>query len=448
MFYDAFFRRPRPPVKLARGTRADVRTCRPITRTLLVEALEDRRMLADEWIPYVPPPDDVVDLHVAWDGGSATATLDFVMYGYEDVTDWGQVAQAGNNLSADLTVWRWTGIPPAWAMIVQHEYDLGNLAPGNYDFLLTAWGFALSEVGFTIPNPTTFNGTSGDDVFAFSTDGTNHLVTVTVAGQPTQNYTYLASDPVTFTFNGLGGNDTITIIGGEGDDAAYVGQTGKGTVKVLGTGYTVNGSNLETIAVQAGGGTSQTAKLWDTRGNDIFTARYREATMTDDTASYNYSVSGFDLIYAYKNNFGTDQAHFYDSPGTDTFAVKPYAQHAYMSGPGFWNYASGFAKYYGYSTAGGSDFSHLYDSKGDDVYKAWANRDAQVHTPTIDAFAYGFAWNYGRFTAGGANDVAYLYDSSGDDTFFGQALGRLCLSHAAEFLPTARLRLLELRHGL
>ena len=49
-------------------------------------------------------------------------------------------------------------------------------------------------------------------------------------------------------------------------------------------------------------------------------------------------------------------------------------------------------------------------------YKAWANRDAQMHTATIDAFAYGFAWNYGYSTAGGT-DEARFYDSPGDDTF-------------------------------
>ena len=48
--------------------------------------------------------------------------------------------------------------------------------------------------------------------------------------------------------------------------------------------------------------------------------------------------------------------------------------------------------------------------------KAWANRDAQMHTATIDAFAYGFAWNYGYSTAGGT-DEARFYDSPGDDTF-------------------------------
>jgi hypothetical protein len=269
-------------------------------------------------------------------------------------------------------------------------------------------------------SPTVFTGTAGPDVLTFDASGGSipgwHRLTLSHDGAMPTEYLYLATESPNISFNGLGGTDSFTITGGDGTDTANIGQTGKGTVKVVGTGYTVNGSNLETISVQAGAGTSQVAKLLDTAGNDVFTARYREATMTDAAASYSYTVSGFDLIYAYKTNLGTDEAHFYDSPQSDTFVVKPWASHGYMSGPGFWNFALGFTRYYGYSTAGGSDAAHLYDSKGDDVYKAWANRDAQMDTSTIDAWSYGFALNYGHSTAGGS-DEARFYDSPGDDTF-------------------------------
>ena len=168
--------------------------------------------------------------------------------------------------------------------------ELSHPSPPDYDFgSAVALSGGIAVVGepyangvlplsgaayvFDATTDQTFTGTSGNNVFTFSTDATNHYVSVTLAGQPTRNYTYPASNPVTLTFNGLGGNDSITITGGDGTDTAIIRQTGKGTVKVVGTGYTVNGSNMETVSVLAGGGSSQVAKLWDTIGNDVFTAR-------------------------------------------------------------------------------------------------------------------------------------------------------------------------------
>ena len=255
-------------------------------------------------------------------------------------------------------------------------------------------------------NPTVFIGTGGHDVFTFTTDGTNHHVSVTLEGQPTQNYTYdAATGPWSLTFNGLGGNDTITITGGHGTDTAFIGQTGKGTVKVVGTGYTLSGSNMETVSVQAGAGTSQVAKLWDTVGNDVFAARYHEATMTDAAASYTYSVSGFDSIFAYKTNLGTDEARFYDSPGDDTFTVKAYASQGSMSGRASTTMPPASPGTTATRRPAAAISAPLRLQRRRCLQSLGQPRRPD-HTATIDAFSYGFAWNYGYSTAGGAKAAA------------------------------------------
>jgi len=348
-------------------------------------------------------------------------------------------------------------------------YGSRAVVVGGYQDDIAQAGGAAYVFDLTMTTPpvaAALDGTPGDDAFALSTDGTNLYVSVTLSGQPADNYTYSASGPLMLMFNALAGNDKITIDGGPNSESVTVQSTTVTFAGPPGT-YQVFGNGIEDVRVTAGGGTGQRAALYDgplVGGDDTFSAYPTYSVLTGtgyytrvegfsrvtayetwrwvfDTAKfydspgadtftasgdsphvasmsglgYHVEARGFRNNLAYSTAGGTDEAHLHDSPRNDAFTVKPYANHAYMSGPDFYDYASGFDEYYGYSTAGGTDKSYLYDSKGDDLYQAWANGDSWMHTPTIDAFSYGFAFNYGLSTAGGV-DEAVLYGSDGNDS--------------------------------
>ncbi|MGQ9576632.1 MAG: C25 family cysteine peptidase [Thermoguttaceae bacterium] len=305
--------------------------------------------------------------------------------------------------------------------------------PGNYLLKLTAAGSGITDAAGTplaadateewTVNPTVFTGSPGGDSFTFTAGDAWHELAVTLSGGSQTIYLYPASESPSLTLDGAGGSDSITIAGGAGSDTLILGNPDIGTATLTAPNCTLTSTSIETISVEAGPGSSQVATLYDTPADDTFTARYREATLTDGS-TYSYTVTGFSTIRALSTAGGSDdQALFYDSAGDDTFAVKPFGRHAYMTGADYYNFASGFDVFRGYATEGGTDSAHLYDSAGDDTYLAWSDRQAQMQTPSVAAYASGFEFNYGRSTAGGF-DVAYLYDSAAEDTFVAKASGR------------------------
>ena len=302
--------------------------------------------------------------------------------------------------------------------------------PGQYALVLTAAGSVVTDAAGNpladdareewSVNPTSFTGTSGDDEFIFVAGSPRHTVTVTLNGGSPVTYQYPASESPNLTFNGLGGNDTILITGGPGNDSATL---RKGTVDVVGVDYQVHGTGMETIHVEAGGGPAQYALLYDSNGNDRFVAAPRAASMADMDYPelYANSVSGFDKIYAAATGRGIDEAHFYDSTGTDVYFGK--STHSYMVGDGCFNLASGFEKVFGYATAGGAnDRAYFYDFPKDDTFTFHATpvpTGELVNASGSLRSASGFAYTYARSLAGGS-DEAHLYDSPGDDLFVGR----------------------------
>ena len=115
----------------------------------------------------------------------------------------------------------------------------------------------------------------------------------------------------------------------------------------------------------------------------------------------------FDGVHAYATAGGLDTAKLFDSPGNDTFYADPIAGALY--GDGFYNRAKYFEGVHAYATAGGGDTAWLNDSAGDDLYVGSAVADA--------LFGQGF-YNRAKFfetvhirTDSGGVDRAVLYDA-------------------------------------
>ena len=315
-------------------------------------------------------------------------------------------------------------------------------APGHYVLTLAGAGSGISDRAGNLlvtggvedwtTLPTTFSGTSGDDLFVFSTDGTTHRVTVTLAGGSPVHYTYTGFDPLALTFNGLDGNDKIAITGGPGMETANIYRY---AVDIAGPGYHLLGSGLETIAVDAGAGTGQKATLYNGPApGDFFTASVglRTGSMVGTGAGnvYSNSVKNFDLIYGLATGGGANaRANLCDSNGNDYFVSKagtvtaPYSYIQKVSGglaaPTAYVYAGfGFTTVYGYSTSGGNDEAVLHGSNGDDVasFQPQFRRAYIIRPGSYFIFALDFK-TVTAYPEDGANDQAYLYDTSGDDTF-------------------------------
>ncbi len=319
-------------------------------------------------------------------------------------------------------------------------------APGHYVLTLAGAGSGISDRAGNLlvagavedwtTRPTVFDGTSGDDRFVFSSDGTDLTLTVTLAGGSPAQYVYPASDQVTLTLNGLGGNDQIAIFGGPGTEAATISRY---TVDVTGPGYHIIGSSLETISVDARGGSGQTASLYDGPDDDVFTASagFRTGSMVGTGAGnvYRNSVKNFDTVSGYATVGGTgDKAYLYDSNGNDTFesqaglATDPHSSIQRVSGgTGLAAYVyagAGFEYVYGASTAGGLDEAVLYGSDGDDSmrfqpgYTSGTLIAARAYITRPGAY-FSYAQNFKKITgyAEDGNDAVAFFDTAGSDIF-------------------------------
>ncbi len=262
------------------------------------------------------------------------------------------------------------------------------------------------------------NGTGGDDIFDFTLSSTELVLTI--------NGTPHSFDPA-LIYNlyphGLGGNDHFTLTGSTGNETVVL---HPGTIVLSGPGYQVDADGMEDNRVDAGGGGTDTASLYDSTANDTFNGH---TTYSDLLGPGFYNrVTGFDSVNAYATagSAGSpgDRSNFYDSVGNDTFTGRP--TNSTLTGTGYSIYAESFDKVFAFATAGDAggvgDRAYLYDSAGNDLfsgrptYGVLSGTGFYNHAENFDkVYAYSTAGD-----AGGVGDRANLYDSTGNDTFNGQ----------------------------
>ena len=350
------------------------------------------------------------------------------------------------NPGGDLTILRLNG--------------LGNITatPGHYVLTLTGAGSGIRDAAGNLyagtpveqwtTNPTTFNGTAGHDIFTFTVGASSHSVSVTLDGQQTQNYTYLASQPLSLTFNADGGIDTMTITGGTAQETLLV-HPGQLTFDGATGTYHLTANSIEELSATSGGG-QDTARFYDTTGSDTFWARGAYAEMTNGTLdpetgvvatgtyTYLWTASGFTYTYGQHNAGGTgvDRAYFRHESGNDpvSFSARSYQGYvsdAGQSGINYRNLASDFNEYYGYGMESTNDAAYFRTTGGGDTFTANPDPEHPTHiiaelngiTPggkTVKLYAYGFKTHLiMREDGDSAFNTAILMGSTGNDTFVG-----------------------------
>ncbi len=231
----------------------------------------------------------------------------------------------------------------------------------------------------------------GSHLFVYG-NGNDNLFTWTATNSmrfTIDNYQFdVPSGVDTITFVGDVGTDTMHLTGSAGDDSlvAYVGSN-----SFASGGMTIEGQTVELIDVDGGGG-NDTADLYDSAGDDLFSATPETATLTGP--GFAHSVSGFAHVIAHSSGgLSGDQAFLYDSLGDDVLVATP--EYAELTAGNVVLRADGFAETRTYSCAG-ADHAALFDSTSDDhVYGTLSSIrmvgdeyfNVAVGFRTVDAFA-------------------------------------------------------------
>ncbi len=220
-----------------------------------------------------------------------------------------------------------------------------------------------------------------------------------------------------------GGSDTATMYPANAADT-YVGTAAYGVA--YGANYYDRAIGFPHVEVDAAAGSGATARLYDSPGNDVFTAGPTSATMTETGAVH--VVKNFRNVLAYATSGGTDTATLTaalgDSQHFNILDANPtYTSLSGTAGSGYYDMAAGFATVTAISLGNATDIARLHDSAGSDTFTASPATATVAATATL--IGSGFAETANSFTnvyaygGSGGTDVANLYGSSGNDTFTG-----------------------------
>jgi hypothetical protein len=120
---------------------------------------------------------------------------------------------------------------------------------------------------------------------------------------------------------------------------------------------------------------------------------------------------GFTATNASAGTGAADQALLYDSAGNDTFTASPTT--AVMTAGGVTNVADAFDFVFGIASTGG-DTASLTDSAGNDSFVGSAS-DSFIQNPGV-YFSRVFNFDTTTATASTGTDMATFFDSPGDDS--------------------------------
>lgn len=267
----------------------------------------------------------------------------------------------------------------------------------GYDFTETVAYYLATEFDEVLE----IVGSDSDDFFRFEAGSENH--TLELNGLV---WTIDAATTVNLRFDGLGGNDTVELVGTSNvEQVTLQGQTAVFQSET----FRIDVNQTEQISVDHGGGFDR-AFLRDTVGNDKLKATESYVRMWGE--EYYNQANGFHRTYAYATE-GDDQAYMHDSKKDDTF--KASEDRARMFSRKYYNLADGFDRVYAYANSGGEDSAVFWDSpSNEDIFEAYPTY-ARMFNDNMYNSAEGFEVVTAHASEGGENDRAYLFDSNGDD---------------------------------
>ncbi|OHB68358.1 MAG: hypothetical protein A2V70_16280 [Planctomycetes bacterium RBG_13_63_9] len=228
------------------------------------------------------------------------------------------------------------------------------------------------------------------------------------------------------TVHGGGGKDMAELYDSPGDDQLVTAYK-NGYARLSGSDYANTLTGFATVRASAENDGNDTAKMYDSPGDDTFLGLSYRSELSDgwydkETGllmdnSYLFRTESFDATHVYATQGGRDFAKLYDSAGNDTFSATP--EQAVLSGDGFLNRVKFFEVVRALASHGGTDNAILHGSAGDDVFEAYGV-EGILKDPEGSFISWAKYFDTVEGVAGaGGYDVARLVGSAGDDTFVG-----------------------------
>ncbi len=153
-------------------------------------------------------------------------------------------------------------------------------------------------------------GTAGDDTIELAAGPTHHKASVN--GYP---FVFNASEVESFQIDGLGGRDSISLVGSPSADLAVLRPVPHSSTLQLpdytlrGSAYLVTITNVEDVTVRGGGGYDR-AYLYDSPGNDLLELNGPSARLASwGTNDYSLEVIDFDWVQASGTAGGRNSLH-------------------------------------------------------------------------------------------------------------------------------------------
>ncbi len=243
-----------------------------------------------------------------------------------------------------------------------------------------------------------FNGSNGSE--SITLDFTNGVVLR--VGSDSYRLD-LATGQTPFVIDAFGGSDSLAIIGSSDIERLVLHPTDSGEPSQLTTPagqFELRG--FEQVDFRGGGG-SDRAVLYDSRGNDTLTSGPSQATLSG--VGFRFDVLDVPRIFVHATAGGDDAAFLHDSAGDDTLSVRP--QFTSLKGDNTFQLAYGFERVYAYAEAGGHDTAELFDSAGDDTMSISSGR-ALISSEGYQVSTRGFDSVVGIASDSG-NDIARIY---------------------------------------
>jgi hypothetical protein len=282
-----------------------------------------------------------------------------------------------------------------------------RLRPGDAGVGYNFGETASSAVRPSYTDERVFWGTSGKDVVEVRLGDKEHAVTINGVTQSID-----ASVATIVSFNGVGGDDSLMIFGVPGSERMTIAPN---VSTLVANGFRLEANGVGDVTFV--GGVGDRAYLYDTKGDDVFTADPTTAVVVG--TKYRAAANNVERVYAYATAGGTDTAVLTGSAGDDSFIATP--ADARMIGTGYYNFVRGFDTVQGVAAAGGEDRAYLYDSAGDDTLAA-DPATARLSGRGFDLVASGFA-RVDAYATSGGYDRAALAGSAGDDRYYADPLG-------------------------
>lgn len=284
---------------------------------------------------------------------------------------------------------------------------LSVVAPAGQYYLVVSGDTIVESLTLDVNSPAvavdgdtvTVVASDGDDEIELHLGDTTHVLSI--AGM---DYEFDAATISTFSIDGSGGDDSVTVHGTDLDDTgSSIGLTGA----LHSSDYHVSTAGFESTTFVGGGGNDYT-QVYGSLLDDTFYSLPQEAKLT--TPDSQHIMLGFERVDGYGRG-GNDYGSLYGTLGDDLYISRD--RFTLIKGDGHMGYTKGFERIDSFGR-GGNDVAELHGTTGDDKFIS-TDKYAALITEFRITYTKGFESLSAHAVAGGTDTAHYFGLLSGDE---------------------------------